>query len=69
MRDKTHLEQIGRWGEFVRDNPGKWKREHGAFIDAQIIKSWDFHERLKNTPNGLEKIKKLREMKIQSFLG
>ena len=64
MGNRTHLEQIERWGEFVRDNPGKWKKEHGEFIDAQIIKSWNFHERLRSAPNGLEKIKKLREMKI-----
>ena len=63
MRDKTHLEHIEKWGKFVRDNPNKWKKDHGEFIDAQIKKSWDFYDRLKKTPNGLEKIKKLRAIK------
>ena len=26
MRDKTHIEQVERWAEFVRNNPRKeWK--------------------------------------------
>ena len=63
MRDKTHSEQIERWGKFVKENPTKWKKEHTAFIDAQIKKSWDFYERLKATPEGAEKIRKLKAMK------
>lgn len=60
MRDKTHLEQIERWAKFVKENPDSWKKEHAQFIDAQIKKSWDFYERLRKTPGGAEKIKKLR---------
>ncbi|MFH1238367.1 MAG: hypothetical protein V1491_02935 [archaeon] len=25
MRNKTHLEQIERWGNFVKENPDNWK--------------------------------------------
>ncbi len=60
MRDKTHLEQIERWGKFVKENPDSWKKEHTQFIDAQIEKSWKFYERLKKTSGGDEKIRKLR---------
>ena len=64
MRDKTHDEQIERWARYVRENPESWKKEHTDFIDSQIINSWKFFDRLSKTPNGLEKIKELIELKI-----
>ena len=63
MRDKTHKDFIEAWARYVRDNPNSWKKEHKEFIDAQIIKSREFYERLAKTPEGGEKIRKLRELK------
>ena len=65
MRNKTHLEQIERWGRFVKENPDNWKKEHSEFIDSQIKKSWDFYERLEKTKHGKEKIEKLRKLRIK----
>jgi hypothetical protein len=62
MRDKTHLEQIERWGKFVKENPNNWKKEHSEFIDAQIKKSWEFYNKLEKTENGMEKIRQLRNL-------
>jgi len=61
MRNKTHLEQIERWGNFVKENPDNWKGEHTLFIDAQIRKSWNFYDKLKSTFEGKMKINRLRE--------
>jgi len=64
MRDKTHLEQIERWGKFVKEKPNGWKQQHTQFIDAQILMAWRFYERLGKTEKGREKIRKLRELKL-----
>jgi len=63
MRDKTHIGQVEKWAKFVRDNPDSWKKEHTEFINSQIIKSWNFYNRLLATPNGMAKIEKLRKLK------
>ena len=65
MRDKTHLEQIERWAEYVRTNPD-WKKKHTEFIDAQFEMSNRFYKKLAETPEGREKIKKLKEMRIKN---
>lgn len=62
MSNKTHSEQIERWGRFVRENPDSWKKEHTQFIDAQIKKSWRVYKKLGRTPEGKAKIRKLREI-------
>ena len=64
MRDKTHLEQIERWGKFVKENPNSWKKQHTQFIDAQILMAWRFYEGLEKTVEGREKIRNLRKMKL-----
>ncbi|MFA5072119.1 MAG: hypothetical protein WC511_07270 [Candidatus Pacearchaeota archaeon] len=63
-RNKTHNEHLEKWAMFVKNNPAKWKKEHTLFIDAQIIKSWDFYNKLKQTANGREKIKLLRGINL-----
>ena len=66
MRDNTHLEQVERWAELVKKNPVSWRKEHTAFINAQITRSWKFYERLSKTPNGKSKmgqLLRLREIK------
>ena len=37
MRDKTHVEFIERWSDFVKTNP-EWKKHHTDFINAQYDK-------------------------------
>ena len=60
MRDKTHIEQIERWANYVRDNPDKWKLKFKEFIDAQIIMSRRFYKRLGEMEGGKGKIRELR---------
>ena len=63
-RDKTHMEQVERWARFVRDHPRSvWIKEVGPLIDSQIIMANRFYERLAKTKGGIEKIKKLRELR------
>jgi hypothetical protein len=56
MRDKTHVDFIERWVEFMKNNPNKWKKIHTEFIDSQ----YDMHRRflinLSKEKNGREKI-------------
>ncbi len=61
VRDKSHLEQVERWANFVRDNPSKWKKSHCKFIDSQIIMSRRFYDRLSKTEGGKKKIILLRD--------
>ena len=66
MRDKTHQEQIQRWAEYVKKNPGVWKRKLKPFLDAQIIMSRRFYSKLAETKEGREKISLLRDVKTIS---
>ena len=63
MRDKTHDEQIERWARYVKANPDKWKSKIKPFIDSQILMSRRFYKELLKTPEGKEKLKKLRNLK------
>ena len=63
MRDKTHEEFIVRWANFVKTHPNGWKKQHTEFINAQIEKANSFYERLAKAPGGMEKIRKLRDLK------
>ena len=54
----SHDDQIVRWAQFVRNNPG-WKKIHTEFINAIFDKHDKFRERLLQTPNGKEKLQKL----------
>lgn len=62
-RDKSHLEQIERWAEYVRDNPDKWKSKFKEFIDSQLIMGRRFYKKLSETKEGREKIRLLRGLK------
>lgn len=57
MRDKSHIEQIERWANFVKNNPNKWKQEHTKFINAQISKANEFYKNL--NPELIKKLKKI----------
>lgn len=62
-RDKSHLEQIERWAEYVKDNPNKWKPKFKEFIDSQLIMARRFYKKLAETKEGREKIRLLRRLK------
>jgi hypothetical protein len=62
MRDKTHNEQIERWAHYVKENPDSWKTKVKALIDSQITMAQRFYRNLAQTPEGREKIKKLRQI-------
>ncbi len=63
MKDRTHIEHIEQWAEFVKTHPRSvWWNEVGPLIDAQIIMANAFYERLAKTEGGIEKIRKLRNL-------
>ncbi len=58
------MEQVERWDKFVKNNlRSVWIKQVGPFIDAQIIMANRFYVRLAKTEGGIEKIRKLREMR------
>lgn len=61
MRDKTHLEQIKRWAEYVKNNPD-WKLKLKLFLDSQLIISRRAYKKLNQTSEGQDKIKLLRQI-------
>ena len=63
MRDKTHTEQVERWANYVKNNPD-WKKKLKPFLDAQIIMSRRIYKKLAGTEEGREKLKLLRNLKI-----
>jgi len=69
MRDSSHIEQVERWAEYVRENPQEWKSKVKLFLDSQILIARRFYKKLAETPEGLEKIKELREIRINGKIG
>ncbi|MFH1127755.1 MAG: hypothetical protein ABIG84_00585 [archaeon] len=64
MRDRTHTEQVKRWATFVKNHPRSvWIKEVGPLIDGEITLANNFYARLAKTKGGMEKIKKLREIR------
>ncbi len=61
MRDKSHMEQVERWAEHVRNSPD-WKAELKPFLDAQIIMARRFYSKLGETEEGRKKILELRRI-------
>ena len=64
MRDPSHMQQIEKWAEYVRDNPRTWKSKLKPFIDSQIMIAKRFYENLTKTEEGKEVLKQLRLDKI-----
>ena len=56
---KGHMEQVERWARFVKANPTKWKKIHTEFINSIFAKNKEVMERLRATPGGEEKIRRL----------
>lgn len=66
IRDKTHMEQVEKWAEFVRNNPRKkWKKVINVFIDSVYQKSKDFYIRLEKTEEGREILRRLKEERMR----
>ena len=63
MRDKTHMEQVIRQAQYVREHPTEWKKEHTEFINAIYEKALAFAERLSTQPGGKEKLAKMYGLK------
>jgi len=62
MRDKTHMEQVERWAEFIRNKPQKeWRPKFNEFIDAQFEIAKRFRENMEKTEEGREALKKVIE--------
>ena len=61
MRDTSHMQKVMIWARYVKENPKEWRKQHTPFINSQIEKAQKFYEKLENTINGAEKIKKLRK--------
>jgi hypothetical protein len=66
-RDKTHIEQVERWAEYVRENPDKWKAKLKPFIDGQFIMARRFYKKLAETEEGRDKIKLLRGIRCKNI--
>lgn len=64
MRDKTHLQSVEHWAQFVKNNPSKWKKIHTEFIDSQFLKHEEFIKRLLDTKGGKEKLAKLYKKQV-----
>ncbi|MEK6811537.1 MAG: hypothetical protein AABX96_03445 [Nanoarchaeota archaeon] len=66
-RDKTHMESVERWAEFVRTHPrSEWKPVVNTFINAVYEKADDFYNRLAKSEEGREILKRLNEERVRS---
>ena len=63
MRNKSHIEQVERWAEYVKSNPDKWKSKLKPFLDSQIIMAQRFYKKLAETEQGKQKILELKLVK------
>ena len=64
MRDKSHMEEIDRWAQFVKTHPrSEWKTKLNIFIDAQHDMAKRFYKNLEKIKKGREILEKLREEK------
>ena len=66
MRDKSHMEFVERWAEFVRNSPREeWKKSVNLFIDSVYQKSDDFYKRMEKTEKGREILARLKEERLR----
>jgi hypothetical protein len=62
MRNKTHIEQVERWAEFIRDKPlEEWKPKFNEFIDAQFEIAKRFRDNMEKTEEGRQALKRVIE--------
>ncbi len=62
MRDKTHLDFINRWIEYIKNNPD-WRNVHDSFINAQFENAYEIISELAKTKEGQLKIVELYNIK------
>ena len=67
MRDKTHMESVDRWANYVKNNSG-WKKMHTAFINAQFEMALRAIEKIRKQPGGKEKLMKLYKITNEKAL-
>lgn len=66
MRDKTHMEQVVRWAEYVRNaSREEWKGKLRLFLDAQIIMARRFYKNLEKTESGREILERLKKERLK----
>lgn len=64
MRDKSHMEQVIRWANYIKDAPREeWKKKMNAIIDAQILTARRFYKNLERTEEGKKILERLRAEK------
>ena len=64
-RDKSHMDHVLRWAEFVRTHPrSEWIRHVKPLIDSQIIMANRFYTNLAKTEAGRKKIKELKGISV-----
>jgi hypothetical protein len=68
MRDKSHMEAVERWAEFVRVHPrSEWKKAVNVFVNAVYQKSNDFYKRLGKTEEGREILERLKLERLKDL--
>ncbi|MEI6731045.1 MAG: hypothetical protein WCK90_00035 [archaeon] len=68
-RDKSHMEQVERWAEFVKANPDGWKEEHTTFINAQFDMAARFYKNLEISEEGRAILIRLAEERKKKAMG
>lgn len=67
IRDKSHMEAVERWAEFVRNNPREeWKKAVNILINATYEKADEFYKRLEKTEKGREILKRLKQERLKN---
>ncbi|MEX2017271.1 MAG: hypothetical protein WD876_02260 [Candidatus Pacearchaeota archaeon] len=69
MRDKSHMEAVERWAEFVKNNPREeWKKAINILINATYEKADEFYKKLEETEKGREILRRLEEERLAKNL-
>jgi DTW domain-containing protein YfiP len=69
MRDKSHMEAVERWAEFVRTSPREeWKKAVNVLIDATYQKADKFYKKLEETEKGREILRRLKRERFAKFV-
>ena len=65
-RDKSHIEQVQRWAEFVKNNSrDKWKPAINDLIDSQYEIAQRFYKNLEKTEKGREILERLKKERLK----
>ena len=66
MRDKSHMEEVERWANFVRvHSRSEWKKRQNIFINSQYDKVKSFYDRLEKTEEGREILERLKKERMR----